>query len=387
VNRPTNIKRFLDFVENDKIGKPEMSNGKLAIAFVRRGYSPSGGAEAYLKRLAHGIVDLGHQTQLVATSDWPRNEWPFGSIKHLRATSAIGFADELEKVRPQLQCDVLMSLERVWQCDVYRAGDGVHAAWLERRKQFEPAWRGWFRSLQRKHREILELECALFTGGARRVIANSQMVKEEIIRNFGTPAEHVEVIHNGVPACAVNPGAREHTRKELGIAPAEFVVLFAGTGWQRKGLRHAIEAVNGLKTSATLLVAGRGETRGLPASGRVKFLGPLSGERIFTMFAAADVFVLPTFYDPFSNACIEALASGLPVITTTANGFSEIIEHGVEGEVIAPGDSKALTAALAAWSDPKRREDIRARLIEKAAGFSVEQNLARTLEVITAAVT
>src|SRR5213595_3631746 len=103
-----------------------MSNGKLSIAFVRRGYSPSGGAEAYLKRLAQSVVDSGHSAQLIATNDWPASEWPFGPITHLRETSAIGFADELEKLRPQIECNMLMSLERVWRCDVYRAGDGVH---------------------------------------------------------------------------------------------------------------------------------------------------------------------------------------------------------------------------------------------------------------------
>ena len=114
-----------------------MSNGKLNIAFVRRGYSPSGGAEAYLKRLAYGIVDLGYEAQLIATVAWPANEWSFGSITHLRATSAKGFADELETLRPQIHCNALMSLERVWRCDVYRAGDGVHQSWLNRRRKFE----------------------------------------------------------------------------------------------------------------------------------------------------------------------------------------------------------------------------------------------------------
>ncbi|PYL55872.1 MAG: hypothetical protein DMF29_00140, partial [Verrucomicrobia bacterium] len=83
-----------------------MSNGKLTIAFVRRGYSPSGGAEAYLKRLAQGIVDLGHEAQLVATDDWPANEWSFGAVTRLSASSAIGFADELEKLPPEINCDV-----------------------------------------------------------------------------------------------------------------------------------------------------------------------------------------------------------------------------------------------------------------------------------------
>src|SRR5438309_6906644 len=112
-----------------------MLNGKLTSAFVRRGYSPSGGAEAYLKRLAQGIVDLGHEALLRATDDWPANEWPFGSITRARASSAIGFADELEKL--EIRCDVLMSLERVWRCDVYRTVDGMHRALLKRRMKLE----------------------------------------------------------------------------------------------------------------------------------------------------------------------------------------------------------------------------------------------------------
>ena len=117
----------------------------------------------------------------------------------------------------------------------------------------------------------------------------------------------------------------------------------------------------------------------------MRFLGALPGERLRAVLTAADVFILPTIYDPFSNACIEALAAGLPVITTTANGFAEIIENGAEGNVVAPGDIRALADALTSWADRKRRETVRPRLLEKAAHFSVEENLARTLEVITAA--
>jgi len=355
----------------------------MRIGLVRRGYSASGGAEAYLTRFGDAARAAGHEPVLICGSEWPREAWPDEMVVVAGKTPQ-GFADRLAGRRESGGWDVLFSLERVWACDVYRAGDGVHAAWLERRAEFEPAWRGWFRKLQRKHREILELECALFTGGARRVIANSQMVKDEIVKHYGTPAEHVTVIHNGVPVHATEPGSREKTRAELGIAPGEYVALFAGTGWDRKGLRHAIAAVNMLKNPVTLLVAGRGESRGLGASNRVRFLGALPGHRLRATLAASDVFLLPTLYDPFSNACIEAMAAGLPVITTTANGFAEIIESGVEGEAVAPGDTHALLRALLAWADPVRRDAVRSRLLKKAACFSVEENLAKTLEVITA---
>ncbi len=359
----------------------------MRIGLVRRGYSASGGAEAYLFRFADAARAAGHEPVLVCGGAWPGDVWTHERIVVAGKTPG-EFADRLAERRAGGGWDVLFSLERVWACDVYRAGDGVHSAWLDRRAPFESAWRGWFRKLQRKHREIIELECALFTGGTRRVIANSQMVKDEIIRLYGTPAEDVHVIHNGVPIHPAEPGAREKARAALGLAPAEYVALFAGTGWDRKGLRHAVAAVNALKIPITLLVAGRGgrgEQRGLPQSDRVRFLGALPGEKLRAVLAAADVFILPTIYDPFSNACIEALAAGLPVITTTANGFAEIIAHSAEGHAVAPGDTRALADALASWADPARREAMRPRLLEKAARFSVEENLARTLEVITAA--
>src|SRR5690242_3829241 len=100
-----------------------MSGSSLIVGFARRGYSPSGGAEAYLKRLARGLVEKGHSTLLLATGDWPRTDWNFGEIRHLRARSPAGFAEELEELRPSLKMDVLMSMERVCSCDVYRAGD------------------------------------------------------------------------------------------------------------------------------------------------------------------------------------------------------------------------------------------------------------------------
>src|SRR5215475_10986029 len=135
---------------------------KLRIALVRRGYSRTGGAESYLKRLGHGIVAAGHNVQLVATDEWPEDQWPFGSIKRLSARTVIGFADELEQIRLQLQCDVLFSLERVWSCDVYRAGDGVHRAWLARRRKFEVPLKQFLRGASRKHRDLLQLEESLF---------------------------------------------------------------------------------------------------------------------------------------------------------------------------------------------------------------------------------
>jgi len=367
-----------------------MSNGKLRIALVRRGYSPSGGAEAYLKRLAQGIVDLGHEAQLVSGEEWPTNEWETGSITRLKANSPIGFADELEKVRPQLRCDVLMSLERVWRCDVYRAGDGVHQAWLNRRRKFEMPLQRFVRGINRKHQGILKLEESLLAkAGAARVIANSEMVKREIVDLYNYPADKIDIVRTGVPLqkFRFDPVLRETTRAQLKLKLDEIALLFAGSGWERKGLRFAIEAFELCRDrKLRFLVAGRGDQRGYRprrffTEEPVRFLGEVADLR--PIYAAADIFILPSIYDPFSNACLEALAIGLPVITTRDNGFSEIIVDGVHGSIVdLPNNVTTLRDAIRFWSDEPRRASARLTNAERASQFDISTNVEATLRIL-----
>jgi UDP-glucose:(heptosyl)LPS alpha-1,3-glucosyltransferase len=365
---------------------------RLSIVFVRRGYSPTGGAEAYLTRLARGVIEAGHDVHLVATNDWPDGEWPFGSITHLRSKSPIEFASELERKRAHFRCDVLFSLERVWSCDVYRAGDGVHRAWLDRRRQFELPLKRFVRSLSSKHQDLVRLEQSLFSGGnTERVIAGSQMVKDEIMNLYGYPAVKIDIVRNGVPLekFRFDPELREKSREELNLKPDQIALLFAGSGWERKGLLFAVEAAALCKDrKMRLLVAGRGNAR-LYKTKRlrvwreepVQFLGEVAD--MLRVYAAADIFILPTIYDPFSNACLEALACGLPVITTRSNGFSEIIENGVHGSIVDhAGDLLALRDAIRLWSDPSCRAAARSTNSQLAAQFDISQNINETLAIL-----
>ena len=364
----------------------------LSIVFVRRGYSPTGGAEAYLKRLARGVMEAGHDAQLIATNDWPDSEWPFGSIMHLRSKSPIEFASELERTRAQFRVDVLFSLERVWSCDVYRAGDGVHRAWLERRRKFELPLKRFVRSLSSKHQDLLLLEQSLFSGNTKRVIAGSQMVKDEIVDLYGYPTDRIEIVRNGVPLkkFRFGPELREKSREELNLKPDQIALLFAGSGWERKGLLFAIEAAALCKDrKIRLLVAGRGNAR-LYKTRRlrfwreepVQFLGEVAD--MLRVYAAADIFILPTIYDPFSNACLEALACGLPLITTRSNGFSEIIEDGVHGSIVDhAGDLLALRDAIRLWSDPSRRAAATSTNSQLAAQFDISHNIDETLAILS----
>lgn len=361
-----------------------MSDKQLSIGFVRRGYSASGGAEAYLQRLARGIVDLGHDVRLITTPEWPANAWPFGEITQLRAESATAFADELETLRAEIHCDVLMSLERVWRCDVYRAGDGVHRAWLERRKRFAKPLPKLVRFFSRKHDDILRLEKSLFAdSGAGRIIANSQMVKQEIIDLYDYSADKIDIVHNGVPIdrFRFDSARREKSRADLELRSDEVALLFVGTGWERKGLRFAIDAIERCQDlKLRLLVAGRGNPRRYK-SDRVQFLGEVVD--LVPIYAAADIFILPTIYDPFSNACLEALASGLPVITTRSNGVSEIIDDGVHGSIVDLSNNiEALRAAILFWSDEARRTSARSTITQRAAQFDIAKNVEQTLAIL-----
>ena len=355
----------------------------LTIGFVRRGFSSSGGAEAYLKRLAAGLAENGHTVRLFASMDWPPNEWTFGPITHLEKRSAIAFADEIEKLAPGSGCDVLMSFERIWRCDLYRAGDGVHRAWLERREKSAGPFQKLSSVFNRKHSATLALEESLFAkGGAARVIANSRMVKDEIVRFYGFPPGKIDVVYNGVPVAALQRDAdtRVRLRETLGLGEKDVAVLFAGSGWERKGLRFAIDAIEKTGKEVRLLVAGRGEQRKF-RSERAQFLGVV--EDMPALYAAADIFLAPTLYDPFSNACLEALAAGLPVVTTRANGFSEIIESGRHGSIIGRADDvDAITAALEFWSDPARRAQAQMDNFALAGQYDISRNVSETLQVL-----
>ena len=357
-------------------------NSFMKIGLVRRGFSSTGGAEGYLKRLGRALTDANHQAILYSTKDWPTAEWPYGPLIRFEASSPITFANAVQATRrPD---EILYSLDRIIQCECYRAGDGVHKLWLERRVAHEAPWRAFLRFANRKHAEILGLERTLFEqGGAQHVIANSRMVKTEIIREFAYPENKITVVYNGLPDLRFKkePQNRDETRRALGLRETDVALLFAGSGWKRKGLNYAIRALGRiLNRDVSLLVAGTGRKKA-GTSKKVHFLGPVAD--MDSLFSATDIFVLPTVYDPFSNACLEALSHGLPVITTASNGFAEIIESGVHGEVIERAeDVLALQQAIEKWIDPARREPARQRCAQLARGYTMQRNVEQTLTVL-----
>jgi UDP-glucose:(heptosyl)LPS alpha-1,3-glucosyltransferase len=240
---------------------------------------------------------------------------------------------------------------------------------------------------------LLQLEESLFAKrNAGRVIVASQMVADEIVGSYDYPRDKIDLVRNGVPLdqFRFDPDRREKSRAELKLKPDQIALLFAGSGWERKGLLFAIEAMAICKNrKLRLLVAGRGNPR--PYKTRrfffwredpVRFLGEIAG--LMPAYTAADIFILPTIYDPFSNACLEALACGLPVITTRSNGFSEVIQDGVNGSIIdRPANLTGLRDAIRFWSDPSGRETARRANSARASQFDISKNVEQTLNVLT----
>jgi UDP-glucose:(heptosyl)LPS alpha-1,3-glucosyltransferase len=208
------------------------------------------------------------------------------------------------------------------------------------------------------------------------------MVKWQAQEFYSYPPDQIDVVANGVPLTDFRPDpeARRIRREVLRLREDEVAVLFVGSGWERKGLHFAVRAVTSLGKNMRLLVAGRGR-RDFANQPNVQLLGAVRD--LPGLYAAADIFLLPTLYDPFSNACLEALASGLPVITTRDNGFSEIIENGVHGSIINDASEiDAIREALLFWSDPERRRAARTAIVERASHFDITRNVEGVLDVL-----
>jgi UDP-glucose:(heptosyl)LPS alpha-1,3-glucosyltransferase len=223
----------------------------------------------------------------------------------------------------------------------------------------------------------------------RAVICISEMVRAEVLRSFRIDPAKLHVIYNGVDLEHFHPRerekAREGARARLGCAPADTVFLFVGSGFARKGLGAAIDALAlAREPRFRLLVAGRDRhARRFAARARSAGLGErvqlLGGQQdVRPLYAAADCLVLPSRYEPFGSTVLEALAMGLPAIVSSHCGAAEVIRPGVNGWICEP-DQPAALARLMREADVAIRD---ARLGEaaraSASGYGVDE-MARRL--------
>ncbi|MBI4755339.1 MAG: glycosyltransferase family 4 protein [Betaproteobacteria bacterium] len=259
--------------------------------------------------------------------------------------------------------DLVQSHERIPGCDIFRAGDGAHAAWLEARARVLPGWRRLAQRLSPWHRYVLAQEARMLRHPRlKAVICNSAMVRDDMRRFHGLPEARLHVVHNGVDGERFSPALKAHraeVRAGLAIAPEAPLFLLVGSGFERKGVGPALEALAAMTNrGAHLVVVGRDRHEAryrrlaarLGVAGRAHFAGPQPDPRPY--YGAADAFILPTLYEPFSNAVLEALASGLPVITSARSGAAELITPGRNGFVCDALDVSALARHVDALSAP-----------------------------------
>ena len=243
--------------------------------------------------------------------------------------------------------DVVQSHERTLCQDVYRAGEGCHRAYLA--SQERPRARGLY------HRIVLALERRVFAR-TPNIVAIADAGRREIETLYGVAPGRVTVVYNGVDLERFHPlnraKYRETARTEAGIAPRAFTVLFVGSGFARKGLATTLAAFAALSDrESRLVVLGKDDAQAyrsaaarLGVGERIAWLGARADPERW--YAAADIVVLPSRYEPFGNVHLEALASGLPVVASSHAGGAEVIADGINGAVVNPTDAAGITAAL-----------------------------------------
>jgi len=358
----------------------------MKLLACRRGWSPTGGAERFLQRFAKGLGEVGIETTLIADERWPESEWTAGDIERVHSTDPAGFVRDVMAIKSRHPQACLFSMERLPGADVFRAGDGLHSAWLDRLAAENGGLGNWFRRRRKMHRQLLALEDQLFSDPKLRVVSNSQMVARELMQRHRFPESRIVVVPNGFDPVIVSDEEalekRRALRSSLGIPENAVLFLFVGSGWKRKGAQVLVDAFRQLDHPDTWLVlVGKGRAKRIKHP-RIHLAGPVRSP--LDWFLAADVFVMPTLYDPFSNACLEAAAYGLPVLTTDANGFSEVLdEHPAAGEVVPiPRKPNAWSAAMHRWVDPDRRLASKESLEKIRMHYTVRRNVMATVDFI-----
>lgn len=225
---------------------------------------------------------------------------------------------------------------------------------------------------------------------AARIFSVADALKRHVVA-MGIDSDRILVVGNGVDTGKFQPVGQAEARRELGIAPDAQVLISVGGLIERKGMHRMIECLPGLRRRHPrihYLIAGGGGPEGdwgahlrqmvadLRLCDCVHFLGPVAPERLQVPLSAADLFVLPTRNEGWANVLLEAMACGLPVVTTRVGGNPEVVCEPWLGTLVPFGDQAALAGAI---SEALGRDWDRARIIDYARANSWDSRIA-TLE-------
>lgn len=350
----------------------------MRIAVIRRecgfGY---GGAEAYCANVCMGLSSLGHDITVIAD----RSGVDCASFSRARVMGRgslmknMSFFINSTRVLKAGCFDLTYGLSRVAPVDVLRISDPLHAAWLE--MGYPDAGR--LRRYMPRHRMLLWMEKTAVEE-ADTIVVNSNLVREQLDRYYDVDSDKIHVIYNGVDTGCFAPlsdNEREKARLSFGINGDSMVLLFAGSDLKRKGLGPLIEGLQGLSAyhDFMLLIAGADGSKVMDAEIRrlglekcVRWLGYATD--MARLYAIADIFILPTLYDPFANTVLEAMACGAPVLTTMNNGASEVAREAVGWLVIKDATAGAIHSALRRFVELP--VEIRHLMREKAASVAAK---------------
>lgn len=369
----------------------------MKIALIRHRYDPFGGAERFTEVLMDRLASKGIEVHVYARK-WkadPRSGvkiHPVGGPSWPRLLAHAGFVYLVARAIHRETFDLIQSNEQTLCQHLYRAGDGVHARWLELRRRTQGPLRRQSSRLSPFHLYRLWLERRLFQASSlRAVVVNSEMVRREITERFRIDPGKIHTIYNGVDLDRFHPRNRitigTAVRRDCGLDDEKPVMLFVGSGFERKGLAFLIRAMAEAGGSSRLWVVGKNRTapygemaRKLGVQDRIHFWGPR--DDVARFYAAADFFVLPTIYDPFPTVILEAMASGLPVITTRQCGAAEIITQGTEGFVLgAPSCISEMSEHIRFLSHRDKRKSMAAAARLKAESFPIEGTIEQLIEL------
>lgn len=369
----------------------------MKIAVIRQKYVNYGGAEQFVSEYTTYLANAGHNIHIFA-NQWSSSNHPNIQVHPVRAIKlnsfirTLSFASFAARAVRAESFDIVQSHERTWFQDVYRAGDGCHREWLEKRAHYLPSVKKFSFRFNLFHQLVLKLEKEIFESGkCKKIIAISDMVKRDILKHYQLPEDRIEVVYNGVRLDRFHPDNKNRFRKEVrkrfGISDDEVMILFVGSGFERKGLEYLVKAVQHLeRKNWRLVLVGKGKWKRYLSFAsqenrkKIIHLDPI--DEIETLYASADMFVLPSIYEPFGNVNLEALASGLPIITSRNCGAAEIITPKKEGIVLQePSDAKEIAVAIDYLMDPGIREQMGQSARELAEQFTQERNAKAMLKI------
>jgi UDP-glucose:(heptosyl)LPS alpha-1,3-glucosyltransferase len=387
----------------------------MKVALCHESVLPErGGCETYVARLLRRLAADGHKVHLYARYWDPAALPPVVRVHPVKLPRVPRFlrpwffSSACARLLVGASHDVSIGFDKVAGVDVLYPQAGVYAAsvdmnLLKHRSRGVRLLLRVLKSLEPAHLSFLAVERRGCVAGRTTVVAISDMVRRHLAEHHGLSAADVRVLPIAAPGERLDetdrPRRRDEARRRWGLRPDSVVALFAGMNYRLKGLEPLLYALARLAHGAMhLLVAGKPDTAAverlaarLGVLEQVRFLGYCADMR--DAYFASDLLAHPTFYDPCSNVVVEALACGLPVITSQYNGAAELLhatggepEERAEGHVIAdPHDHPRLAWCLEQMLDPVRRAACAAAARQTGARWTFEAHYRGLVDILSEA--